>query len=240
MIHKLAVIGLGVSCLVSAGDEPRQKILVSNTEHIDFPPDGVLRLTNSIGELTIEGQDRSDVVITTIMLTKAASGSRGREKATHELDKVRVATERDGNELVITTAFLRHRGLPPPSPLGGATDFKMEYNIKVPRKAHLFVDHDIGEVHVENVTGDIHVTSLQGSITLRLPENGQYAVDAKSDFGSVTSDFPGREKRRFWLVGHQVNQNISSASQNLYLRIGFGDILILRVRRPPTLAPLGQ
>jgi hypothetical protein len=148
--------------------------------------------------------------------------------------------ERHGDELVVTTNFPRHRGFPPTSPLGDATRFDLKYEIKVPRNARLIVDNDVGDVHLEKVTGDIRVTALQGVITLRLPENGQYSIDAKSDVGSVTSDFPGREKRRRWFVGHEVSQHTSTAPQNLYLRIGWGDILILRVRIPPTPAPLAQ
>jgi hypothetical protein len=239
MLHKLAIICLGVSCLLFAGEKPKQKIQVSNTEHTDFPPNGVLRLKNSTGELTIEGWDQAGVEITTVKSTKAAYASAERDKASHDLDTVQIATERQGAELVITTAFPRHRGLPPSSPLGGAKSFDLDYHIKVPRDAQLIVDHDVGDVHFESVTGDIHATALQGSITLHLPEAGQYAIDAISDFGSVISDFPGSMKRRFWLVGHQFIQK-AEAPHTLYLRDGFGDIIILKIRKPPTPTPLNQ
>ena len=236
--HKLAVIGLCVSGLALAGDEPTQKIQISNTEHIDFPPNGALRLTNSIGELTVEGWDRSDVEITTIRSTKLAYDPQQREKATHDLDKVRVAAERHGDELVITTDFPRHRTFPPPSPLGSAASFRLEYDIKVPRNARLMVDHDVGDVHVENITGDIHVTAHQGEIVLHLPEKGLYSIDAKSDFGNVISDFPGHQKRTAWRIGHQFTQNTPGASQKLSMRIRYGDIIIFQIRRPPTPAPV--
>jgi hypothetical protein len=46
--------------------------------------------------------------------------------------------------------------------------------------------HSLFERHVGAIGGDdIHVTTLQGGITLRPSETGQYAIDAKSDFGSV-------------------------------------------------------
>jgi hypothetical protein len=103
--------------------------------------------------------------------------------------------------------------------------------------ARLAADHDTGEVHVDNLTSDIHVTVLNGGITLHLPQEGQYGIDAKSDLGGVASDFPGHKKRRPWLLGHQFVQEMS-APHKLYLRVGFGDITILKILRPPTPGPL--
>jgi hypothetical protein len=224
---------LATSCLVFAVDEPRQKIQVSNTEHVDFPSGGALKVTNSTGELTIEGWDQPGVEVTTIKSSKVAYDSREREKATRALDDVRVATERHGDELVIVTTFSRHRGLPQSSPWGGATNFDLEYRIKVPRDVRLTVVHNVGEVHLDDLTGDIHAAVLQGGITLHLPEEGQYAIDAKSNLGAVISDFPGSTKRRWWLMGHAFLQD-SAAPRKLYLRAGFGDIILLKIQTPRT------
>ena len=161
----LAVIGFGTACLLLAADEPKQKVQVSKTERIEFPSGGTLRLKNSIGDLTMEGWDQPGVEITTVKSTKAEYASADREKASHELDRVQIAAERQGDELVITTDFPRHRGFPPSLPLGGATNFDLDYRIKVPRDARLIVDHDVGDVNIDGVTGDIHVTVLQGTIT---------------------------------------------------------------------------
>jgi hypothetical protein len=236
MVRTLAVI-FGMSCLLAADDELRQKVQVTKTEHVDFPPGGTVRLKNSTGEITIEGWDQAGVEITTIKSTKDAYASSEREKATHDLDRVQIATERRGDQLVISTGFAGHRGFPPSSLLGGARNFDLDYRIKVPREARLVVDHDVGDVHIDDVTGDIHATARQGEITIHLPEGAQYAIDARSHLGSVTSDFPGNAKRRFWLVGHQFIQ-ASQAPHKLYLREGFGDIIILKILKaqiPPYL-----
>ena len=239
MMRILAVVGFGTSCLLVAADEAKQKVEVSKTERIDFPLGGTLRLKNSIGYLTVEGWDQPAVEITTIKSTKAEYSSAEREKASHDLDSVQVTAKRQGGELIITTDFPRHRAFPPPSPLGGATSFDLDYRIKVPRAAQLIVDHDVGEVYIDEVTGDIRATALQGSIILHLPEEDQCAIDAKSDFGSVTSDFAGSAKRRFWVLGHQFTLP-SKAPHRLYLRVGFGDILILKTRVPKPPDPLTQ
>jgi hypothetical protein len=227
MIRRLALV-FGMSCLLFADDEPRQKVQTVHTERVDFPSGGLLRLKNSIGEVTVEGWERPDVEIATVKSTKAALASRDREKATHALDRVRISVQRQGAELIVTTVS-RCRGLPP--------SVELDYHINVPMNARLAVDHGAGEVHVDNLTSDIHVTVRNGGITLQLPQEGKYSIDAKSDFGGVTSDFPGHEKRTRWLLGHQFVQG-ASATHNLYLRVGFGDITIMKIPRPPTPAPL--
>jgi hypothetical protein len=226
MIRRLAVI-FGIGCLLFADDEPRQKVQVVHTERADFPAGGLLRLKNSLGEVTVEGWERPDVEIATVKSTKVALASQDREKASRQLDQVRISVQRQGGELVITTELPRHQKLPP--------GFDLDYNIKAPMNARLAVDHGAGEVHVDNLTSDIHVTVRTGGITLQLQE-GKYGIDAKSDFGSVTADFPGHEKRTRWLLGHQFLQG-ESATHNLYLRVGFGDITIMKIPQPPAATP---
>jgi hypothetical protein len=233
IVRIMALIGFGTGCLLLAANEPKEKVQVSKTERLDFPAGSTLRLRNAVGVLTVEGWDRPDVEITTIKSSKVAYGLSEREKAAHGLDRVRVANERHGDELVITTDFPRHRRFPPPNPVGGATNFDLEYRIQLPSSARLVVDHDVGEVNVYNLTGNIDVTLLQGEIMLHLPEDGKYAINAKSDVGSVKSDFPGKEKRRkLWPLGHSVQNEGSSSEHTLHLRVGFGDIIILKTRVP--------
>ena len=228
-IRILAVLGFGAGCLLLAADEPKQQVQVSKTERIDFPPGGTLRLTKSTGVLTVEAWDRPDVEITTIKSTKAAYDAGGRERAKHELNKVRVAAERHGDELVVTTDFPRHRAI---------SRFDLEYHIKAPSTARIIASHDVGDVNIDGLVGDIQVTLLQGEIMLHLPEDGEYNINAKSQFGNVNSDFPGPEKRRWWLLGHRsVNEN-SQAAHKLTLRVGFGDIVILKTRVPAPPGPL--
>jgi Putative adhesin len=222
MIRILTLL-LGVSCLLLADEQSRQKVQVTNTQHLDLPPSGTVTFKNSTGELTIEGWDQPGVEITTVKSTKAAYSSAEREKGSRELEKVQVAAERHGDEVVITTTS-PHHGFPVP------TDVDLDYRVKVPRAARLVVKHGAGEVHFDDVTGDIHATASKGAITLHVPAGDQYAIDAKSRIGSVTSDFPGSMERR-WLVGHQFVQT-SQAPHKLYLRTGFGDVIILKIQKP--------
>jgi hypothetical protein len=222
----LALIGLGISCLGLADDEPDQFFQVSKTERMDFPSGGLLRLKNSVGEVTVEGWDRTDVELTTTKSTKAPYNSKDREKAVAELDQVHTAAERHGDELVITTDFPRFGIFK--SLLRGGTRFDLDYRISVPRKARVAIEHYTGYVSLDNIAGDIQVIASQGEITLRLPEDRQYAIDAKSKVGDVISDFPGQTQRKLWFLGKQFAHENAAASQKIYLRVGYGDIIILK------------
>ncbi len=221
---------LGIACLLIANDDIPQKIQATTTERADLPAGGVVRLKNSTGELRIEGWDQPGVEVTTIKSTKLAYPAAGadREHASHMLDEVKVSVTRDGNDVVIGTVYPRHRRFLP-RPSVGDRDFNLEYLVRVPRNTNLIVDHDAGEIHFDNLAGNIHATMNQGTITLRLPMAGQYSIDAGSRIGDVTSDFPGATTRRHF--GHAFLQP-AQAPHNLYLRTGYGDIIILRTHDP--------
>jgi hypothetical protein len=233
-------------CLLLAADqpkqdEPKQKVqVVSKTESIDFPSTGALRLTNSVGVLTVEAWDQPDVEITTIKSTKNEIDPSDREKAMHELDKVHVAAERHGDEVVITTKY-PSRHFPPPYPgdksisfypVARDVNFDLEYHIKVPRNARVIVNHGRGEVNIDRVVGDIQATLLQGEILLHLPEDQRYSTNAKATFGHVDSDFSGVQKRRVWMPGHRIVGEDSAATHKLNLKVKFGNIIILKILVP--------
>jgi hypothetical protein len=242
MRYQLAVLGLCVACVLPGADELRQKVQVSKTEKVDFPANGTLRFQNSTGELTIEGWDQPGVEITTTKSSMEEYLPGDRAKATRELDRVQISTKRNGDELVVTTEFPHHRAFPWVTPLQTVTNFDLEYRIKVPRNAKLVVRHEDGEVHVDDVTGNIQVTARQGLIALRVVSEMPPAIDAKSHIGTVDSDFAGKETLQPLHFGHTFVEGAASAAgtggQSLHLRIGFGDIVILKAHQPKAPPPV--
>jgi hypothetical protein len=222
MIRTLTIIVLSGGCLVA--DEPRQKIQVTSKQRVDFASGESLRITNSVGDLTVEGWFRSEVEITTIKTTKASYDSRTRPKSIEELDQVRSALDRRGSELVLTTDLPRSGTFSPPLPLSPRVD--LEYRIMAPRNVRLVVDQDAGEVNLGNLTGDIHVTVSRGHITFDLPHDARYAIDARSKFGhaDVFSNLPLHERRGWWMTGHRLDHEEPSPAHKLFVRVGSGDI----------------
>jgi hypothetical protein len=230
-LNALALSGL---CAV-ADDLPKQKAMVTNTDHFDLPAGVALRLNNSIGQLTVTAWDEPGVEITTIKSSKVEFDPKAREKALQELGRVKITGARHGDELVIQSEYPKHPVLA--RPFTGLTDFDLEYQIKAPRNSRLMISHDVGQVFIDGMTGDIHATNHMGDVELHLPQDGQYDIDARVKFGAVNSDFPGHAQRRHWL-GHEFVHRGSPSLRKLYLRVGVGDIIVLKIRTPAAPAPL--
>jgi hypothetical protein len=219
--------------VLRADDDSKTKVQVTRTDTVDFTAGGVLRLDNSIGDVTVTGWDKPQVEVTIVKSKKKLYDSQHREKAIQDLAKIQILTERRGNDVVVTSKYPKY-GLLPPYPFRNRHgDLVLEYRISTPRNARLVIDHNSGEVHIDDVASDIRAHVSIGSLTLRLPEENQYAIDAKADAGGIFSDFPGPIDRRLSLVGHKFNAQPSQAMHNLYLRIGYGDIEIVKMRKPP-------
>lgn len=212
---------IGLSCLPLAAAESKQIAQVSNTQRFDFPAGGTLDFKNSHGVLTVEAWDRPEVEMTTIKSTKVELDASGREKAIRGFDRVRVTVARQGGDMVITTDFPRWM-----------VNSQLEYHVKAPATCRIIDHHRAGDVNIDGMTGDIDVKVHQGEILLHLPESGRYNIHANSDFGSVNSDFPELEKGKWWLPGHQSVAENPAAPHALHLKVGFGDIVILKTRVP--------
>jgi hypothetical protein len=192
-----------------AQDAIKQPPQVTTTDRVNFASGGLIRLTTSSSNLFVEAWDRPEVEIRTIKSGKNARC----------LDDVRVVTDRRSDtELAIST----------PVKCGA----KIEQHVNAPRDSRLVIHHGAGFLMVSRISGEIEAFSRSGDIVVMLPDPGPYAIDAKSKFGSVTSDFAGSAHREK-LIGEQFASAISSPSRRIYLRIGFGGITIKEVPATP-------
>ena len=244
MTRKLAVVMLGLSVLpllrVQGLDRkgPKQSFEVTTTERYPFPHDGVIRLDNSYGYLTVEGWDEPEVEITVTKSTDRFHDPEWEAKASRMFDQVRVVAERPSDrELTISTKLPKRTSLftsmlpsdrvivtnpVPPNNKRGVT---VEYRVLVPRDTRLAIHHDNGYVWVSGVTGDIEIHSHTGDMIVMLPDPGPYSIDAKTGLGSVTCDFVGRTRRQFPAGTHFVDAS-PTASKRVRLRMGRGSITI--------------
>lgn len=185
---------------------------VTKTETIPFTGAGTLRFAPSSGEMHILAWDRPEIEIT-------FSKSTYNPKAVPALERVQMKVDRHDNDVVVSTVTPKHK------------DVQIEYQVHAPRNIALAIDHKKGGVYVTGIAGDIQAKVGDGQITLRLPDNAAYAINAKSRTGSVYSDFAGAEKFTR-LFGESFTKSADSAKQ-LNLKIGFGDILILKTPYHP-------
>jgi hypothetical protein len=186
----------------------------TQTQTLAFPAGGTVHVRNSAGELAVEGWDRTEVELTAIHSGRGAP----------------LTIKQNGTEILVDAAK-RHNW----------AESDQDYRIRMPRSAKLVVEHGTGEVHVAGLTGDIHARVCRGEIALSLPAEGKYAIDASSVVGDIVSDYPGKAHRRPWIFAHRFEQEGGTElTHQLYLRVGFGDILILKTIHPAAPGPLAE
>lgn len=238
--HRALAVLLTAICLFFAdgirsrlfADDELQKVEERNTQTMEFPPGGLLRLKNSTGELAIEGWDRPDVEITTIKSRKDDYPAEDREKASRRLNELQISVERQGQEVVVATTWTD------PRLWGTLSKVNVSYLIKAPGNARLAIEHKSGEIYIDNMDSDIQASFKAGDLILHVPQEGMYNIDAKSVYGRVQSAFHGREEQRPWLYGHKWSAQKIPAAHNLHLRARFGDIVILKVEKPSPPEPV--
>lgn len=225
-MNTIVITALVFGLQLFAQDGIKQPAQVTATDRVNFAPGGLIRLTTPSSNLFVEAWDRPEVEITTIKSSRHARC----------LDDVRVVTDRrSATELAITTTlpsrsfFARLFGL--------NCAAAVEQHVNAPRDSRLVIHHGAGYVMVSGIRGEIEANSRSGDIVLMLPGPGPYSIDAKSKFGSVSSDFAGTTQRKR-LVGEQFASTNPPSSRRIYLRIGFGGITIKEVPSTPE-APVG-
>jgi len=200
--------------LLAAGAWPsttgKDKAEITEREQFAFAPGGVVEIVDSFGELRVEGWDRPDVEVLTIRASRKRYEPDELDKGLGELERIVITPLKTSEtRFVITTEFPSRNLFS--RPLRGKTNVELEYHIKVPRQSSLYIKHDIGEVNIIGVAGNIEATSRIGEITLRVPEDEFYRVDARTRIGEVNSEVPSHP---------------SAAGRRLYLRVGIGEINI--------------
>ena len=213
---------LAVPCLLAAADT-NPRLETTATQRVDFPASGELDLRHLSGELTIEGWDQPSVEVTSVKYTPVEYTGAERNKAAKLIQEIHVNATRNGDRVVVeTTEPKTSRFLM----LTFGVRVDVDYHIKVPKDARLSVEHRSGEVHVSDVSGDIRASVREGLITLMLPADGGYDIDASALVGDVYSDFAGTELDHTWRFAHAFTASPKQAAHKLHLRIKFGDIIV--------------
>lgn len=214
--------------------EEEKQLQGSSAETIHFAPGGLIHIRGSYGDLVVEGWEQPTVEISVTKLL-----SYGFKEDKQRLERVRVASERKSDsELSISTIaapanmFLR--------PFGKGNGVAVEYNIKVPRHSKLDIRHGVGMVTISNIIGDIEATGHRGDVMISLPDVGTYAIDARSKFGVITSDFAGSPTLAFYRVGERFASENTPPAPRIRLRMGFGSITIKRLPRESLAEPVGR
>lgn len=207
---------------VNAALAERVPVEITTREIFAFPAGGMIEIKDSFGEIEIEGWDQPDVEVTAVRTTRKKYAPEEREKALAELEKILVSPQKtEDQRFLITTEF-------PARPLlkrtFGRPNIRLIYRIRVPSRSNLLIKHDVGEVVVKRVAGNIDITNRIGQVSLTVPDEAVYQVDARSGKGGVRSEITP-------IAGRPVLVSAAPADvRMLYLRVDVGAINIRKHR----------
>ncbi len=212
-------IGLGALALAAQARDDKHKVEIASTETISFESGGRIRISNSIGEVKVEGWDRPEVEVTVIRATNRDYAPQNQAAARRDLEDVTVRVVKESREkLRIETVFPKRDLF---SPFRGKTNVHVRYRIKAPANTSLWIDHEVGEVDVSGVKADIEIRNRIGEVNVKLPR-GAYRANAKVRLGEVNSDLLGTSRRRF--LSHEFVSDERQDGRRLLLRVGIGEI----------------
>lgn len=209
-----------LATLTFAQEANNQRVSVTTTERIPFTNGVSVHLKDSFGEVLIEGWERDEIEIQLTRGTQKsyASGEEAKEK--RRLEKVKLVTSNDSaGGLTIETKNMPFM----------KTNFSLEYKIKVPQAVYLKVKHGIGEVTIKNMLADIEATVRIGELSVQMPENSRFDLDARSKIGEVESDFGGQYNRPKVLGAKMLDETNRSEPHKLYLRVGIGEVNVKKM-----------
>jgi len=236
MTHKrqMTIGPILIVCCLALGLPARAQTIekreaeVKTTQSLEFGARGTIQIVDSFGSVKVEGWDKEEVEMTVTKRTQKKYEQKDLAKAAKGLERFKVTMEAVGETslLVINTTY------PSWTPFfRGKTNLKLDYLIKVPRQSTLLIKHGIGEVEVVNVSGDIEATASIGEISLRLPEDQSYTVDARVRIGDVSSEFGQTTRRQgLFAVGAKLAGEPATPTRRIFLRVGIGDINVSKLR----------
>jgi predicted membrane protein len=232
MILGLLLLGccLALSVPIQAQTVAKREAEITTTQRLEFGASGAIQIVDSFGSVKVEGWDKEEVELTVTKRTQKKYEPTDLAKAAKGLEKFKVTMELVGETslLAINTTY---PSWTPARMFRGKTNLNLDYIIKVPRQSTLLIKHGIGEVDVTNISGDIEATASIGEISLKLPEDQSYAVDARVRIGDVSSEFGQTTQRQgFIAVGAKLAGDPAAPSRRIFLRIGIGDINVTKMR----------
>jgi len=208
----------------------RREAEITTTQSLEFGARGTIQIVDSFGSVKVEGWDKEEVELSVTKRTQKKYEPKDLAKAAKELERFKITMESVGETslLVINTAY---PSWTPARMFRGKTNLNLDYLIKVPRQSTLLIKHGIGEVEVTNVSGDIEATASIGEVSLKLPEDQSYSVDAHVRIGDVSSEFgQGSHRQGLFAVGAKLTGEPAAPTRRIFLRVGIGDINVTRLR----------
>lgn len=197
----------------------------------------LLDITNKVGDIHIIGTDEERVSVQAVMRGYGDT----RAVAEEMVNKVTAEIQQTEDNQIRLVGSIPHGPRVGNSP-------EVDWTVRVPRQVQLQIRNNVGEVRIENVAGSIQVTGDVGDISVKgftltadsqltanvgdisisLPRDSEFTLDATTGVGNVRSEFhtaaePGDRRAPGSALKGTVGDNPQST---LKVQADVGDITI--------------
>ncbi|MFB3923680.1 MAG: hypothetical protein ACE145_18295 [Terriglobia bacterium] len=183
---------------------------------------GTLYVDTRIGDVKIEGWDKSDVEIEAEKVVQAGS-PKGAQKS---FEQIKIQMSENGEELMLRAIF------PPRRPwrlFRGATKLSVNFLVRMPRQARLALKCVDGDIRVRGISGNQTIRVSYGDVEVTVPSLGRlHSLDARSFLGYVQSDLHGEDSAGW---GRQVSYFNHAGEQDIHVRVRLGGVYVYGYER---------
>jgi hypothetical protein len=158
----------------------------------------VLELTNDVGDVRIIGVEGNEVRVEAVIRGYGST----QEQARKAMESVKVSVDQ------VADNHIRAVGEIPAGPYSGQSP-SVVWTVRVPYQAQLIVTNGVGDVRIEKITGsmqvnsdigdviakrftltdDSYVLTDLGTVSISLPRDSEFALEADAHLGKIKSEF---------------------------------------------------
>jgi hypothetical protein len=208
-----------------------QELSETEERSFDFRSGGSVQVIGDAGFIRAESWDKEEVFF---RYTKRVWDNR-RGEAERRLKDLQVEISDQPGQLTIRQVpeFREERFhisdlFDPDTWSGSHYSARIDFELRVPRRCHLILEADEGEITVRQIEGEVEADSDEGDIDLDDISRGD--ITAKSDEGNIDCRNLQLEDGRLSLVSDEGTQRVSDATVRfLHAETDEGDIILMRL-----------
>ncbi|GEM_PF-6239107 len=175
---------------------------------------GRLLVHNGIGDIKIHASDRNDVRITAIRRAHGMSDS----EAASRIKDLDVRVDHSPNEVRVTGSR-EHRSYT----FFGVNGLSLDFEIEVPRTAHIDVTNNIGDIHIDGAAADVDVHENIGDVVVNYQSGARpRTARLEVNIGEVRTNLHGEERG---FLGKKFTA-MQEGEHSVNVKLNIGDISV--------------
>ena len=182
-------------------------------------PRGTVLVDTRVGDLTVEGWDQARVEIEAEKVVRAKSEA----SASRLYEQIKIGLKENEEEVRLRAIFPSRR---PWRLFRGATRLSVNFRIRMPAEASLFVTCVDGDLRIRGIAGRQEVHVNYGNVEISIPSLWRLrSLRARTWLGYAQSDLHGEDSAGF---GRKISFSNPQGEQDISVQVRFGGVYIYR------------